>query len=282
MATILFADNNADFIKTRSEFLIQDGHIIISASNPAEARRQLAKGGVDLAILDIRMVSEDDDRDVSGLTLAKETNHSAIPKIILTDFPTVHAVREALGPAFDGLPPAVDFIAKAEGPNALVDAIRNALIDMPTRAQDVFVVHGHDDISRETVARLIEHLGLRPIILRDQPARGRTLIDQIEYYSRVGFVVVLLTPDDVGYPKDKSEMKEYRARQNVIFELGFFVGKLGRSRVCVLYQESVEILADYRGVLYIPMDQAGAWKLSLAREIKAAGLNIINNIADLL
>lgn len=274
MVTILFADNDPDFLETRREFLTRDGYSIISASNPAEARRHLEQGGIDLAILDIRMVNDDDDRDVSGLTLAKEPAYYAIPKIILTGFPSVQAVREALGPVLDGLPPAVDFVAKSEGPLVLAQAIQQALAALPTRVQDVFIVHGHDDISRETTARLIQHLGLRPIILSEQPARGRTIVDQIEHYARVGFVIVLLTPDDVGYPKGQPKQKAYRARQNVIFELGFFVGKLGRSRVCVLFQEGVEIPSDYRGVLYIPMDAGSAWKLRLAREMKEAGIRI--------
>jgi predicted nucleotide-binding protein len=184
----------------------------------------------------------------------------------------VQAARQALGSRIDGLPLAVDFIAKSEGPRVLLDAIQEALRALPTRAQDVFIVHGHDEVARETVARFIEHLGLRAIILGDQPSTGRTIIAKIEHYSRVGFVVVLLTPDDMGYPKDQPRKKNPRARQNVIFELGFFIGKLGLSKVCTLYKEGVEILSDYQGVVYIPMDSNGGWKIALAREFKAAGL----------
>jgi predicted nucleotide-binding protein len=106
------------------------------------------------------------------------------------------------------------------------------------------------------------------------PNIGRTLIEKFEDYSNVGFVVVLLTPDDLGTSKDKREELKPRARQNVIFELGFFVGKLGRERVCVLYKENVEIPSDYEGMLYVKMDKSDGWKAKLAREMKEVGIKI--------
>lgn len=272
MAYILFADNDPDFLQTRCEYLELAGHGIVTAQNPTEAKAILSLGGIDLAVLDIRLKDDDDEKDTSGLILAREVGF-AVPKIILTGFPSVEAARFALGARLDGLPPAVDFIDKREGPQALVEAIEKALVSLPTRVQDVFIVHGQDDVARETVARFVEQLGLRAIILADQPSNGRTIIAKIEHYSRVGFVIVLLTPDDIGYRKDQPRQKKYRARQNVIFELGFFIGKLGHSKVCSLYKEGVEILSDYQGVVYIPMDQDGGWKIRLARELAAAGIN---------
>jgi len=127
MTTILFADNDPDFIKNRSEFLEQEGFRVIPASSLTEARRALEQGGIDLAILDIRVIDDDDDRDVSGLTLAKDSAYRSIPKIIQTGFPSVQTVREALGPALDGLPPAIDFISKEEGPEAMLRSVRKAL-----------------------------------------------------------------------------------------------------------------------------------------------------------
>jgi len=125
-ATILFTDNDPDFLKTRAEFLEEEGYLVIPAANPTEARRKLELGGIDLAIVDIRLENDDDERDTSGLTLAKKVART-VPKIILTGYPAYQAVREALGPAQDGLPPAVDFVAKQEGPEALLAAIRRAL-----------------------------------------------------------------------------------------------------------------------------------------------------------
>ncbi len=125
-ATVLFADNAPDFLKTRSEFLEQEGYLVVPANNPTEARRKLEKGGIDLAILDIRLVDDDDEKDVSGLTLAKEVART-VPKIILTGFPSYEYVREALRPQLEGLPAAVDFVAKEEGPEVLLQVLKKAL-----------------------------------------------------------------------------------------------------------------------------------------------------------
>lgn len=144
-------------------------------------------------------------------------------------------------------------------------------------SQDVFVVHGHDEGAREAVARLVEKLGLRAVILHEQSNAGRTIIEKFEASSEVGFAVVLLTPDDMGYPCEKSDQAAYRARQNVIFELGYFMGKLGRERVAALYKEGVELPSDIHGVVYIPMDDSEAWHFNLAKEMKAAGLPIDMN-----
>jgi len=135
----------------------------------------------------------------------------------------------------------------------------------------IFVVHGCNDAVREKTARFLERVGLQPIILHEQPNEGRTIIEKFVEYSDVSFAVVLLTGDDKGGLKDRpSEDQELRARQNVILELGFFLGKLGRSNVCALYEESVEIPSDYKGVLFVKLDAGGAWQMSLAREMKAA------------
>ena len=137
---------------------------------------------------------------------------------------------------------------------------------------DVFIVHGHDEAAKEAVARFVEKLELKPIILHEQPDKGRTVIEKFEDHSNVGFAIVLLTPDDVGASVSDKDNLTLRARQNVVFELGFFLGKLGRNRVCALYKGDLEIPSDYEGVLFVPME--GDWRLSLAKEIKAAGISI--------
>ena len=94
--------------------------------------------------------------------------------------------------------------------------------------------------------------------------------------------VVIMTPDDVGTNRDNASKPaawKQRARQDVVLELGFFAGKLGRSRVCVLYKEGVELPSDYHGVVYIPLDSSGAWRLNLAKEMKSTGMNVdLNNV----
>ena len=146
--------------------------------------------------------------------------------------------------------------------------------ESPSIGNDIFIVHGKDDAAKESVSRFIEQLDLHPIILHEQPSAGRTIIEKFEDYSNVGFAVVLLTPDDIGAPHDKTEESKPRARQNVIFELGYFIGKLGRNKVCALYKEDVEIPSDFHGVVSIEMDTRDGWKLSLAKEIKQAGIDV--------
>jgi predicted nucleotide-binding protein len=139
-------------------------------------------------------------------------------------------------------------------------------------------VHGADHGVKDTVARYLTKLNLEPIILHEQPNLGNTIIEKLERTSPVAFSVVLLTPDDKAYPITDPSAPKPRARQNVVFELGFFIGRLGREKVCALYTDGVELPSDFHGVVYIPFDTAGAWRLSLARELKASGLDIdLNN-----
>ena len=143
----------------------------------------------------------------------------------------------------------------------------------------VFVIHGRDDGAKETVARFLTSLGLEPVILHEQANLGRTIIEKFESHTQVGFAVALLTPDDVGSLKDEEHNSRPRARQNVIFEFGYFIGKLDRKRVCALVKGDVEKPSDYDGVLYIPLDNSDGWKLQLVKELKSAGLEVDANKA---
>jgi hypothetical protein len=152
-----------------------------------------------------------------------------------------------------------------------------ALPTAPARAvgTGVFIVHGHHEALKQQVARSVQRLtGDAPIILHEQPNGGRTIIEKFESYAgEVGFAIILLTADDRGGPASHEELQP-RARQNVVFELGYFIGRLGRSRVTVLYETGVELPSDMSGVLYTLADEAGAWQLKLAREMKAAGIPV--------
>lgn len=144
----------------------------------------------------------------------------------------------------------------------------------------VFVVHGHSEASKQQVSRFLEAAtDLEPVILHEQANSGRTIIEKFEdHASRAAFSVVLLTGDDEGGIRGSGERRP-RARQNVVFELGFFVAALGRSKVAVLYEEDVELPSDMSGVLYTPLDAGGAWKLALGKELRAAGLSVDLNRA---
>jgi CheY-like chemotaxis protein len=126
MTTILFADNDPDFLDTRREYLEKEGYRVIPALNLSEAKRVIGQGNIDLAILDIRLEDDDDEKDISGLILAKDDAPS-LPKILLTAFPSYDYVRSVLKPQLEGLPAAIDFIAKQEGPEVMLRAVQRAL-----------------------------------------------------------------------------------------------------------------------------------------------------------
>lgn len=144
----------------------------------------------------------------------------------------------------------------------------------PTNSR-VFLVHGRNEGIRESVARFLESLGLPVTILHEQPNMGRTIIEKFEDYSDVGFAVVLLTGDDKGgLVTDAAKSYRPRARQNVILELGFFLAKLGRERVCTLYESGVEVPSDFSGVVFVELDPNRRWHLELARELRAVGFEV--------
>lgn len=146
---------------------------------------------------------------------------------------------------------------------------------LPKNTKKVFIVHGHDNALKNAVARLLSRVGLDPIILHEQPNKGRTIIEKFFDHSDVGFALVLLTPDDRGGSvKEPPENYSLRARQNVILELGFFLGRLGRARVAVIYVDGVDVPSDYKGVLFLPYDDAGSWETPLVKEIREAGIDV--------
>jgi predicted nucleotide-binding protein len=141
-------------------------------------------------------------------------------------------------------------------------------------SKKAFIVHGHDNEAKEMVARFVQKIGVDPIILHEQANEGRTIIEKFEVYADVGFAVILLTPDDIGATVSNKDNLQPRARQNVILELGYFMGKLTRKRVCALYKSGVEIPSDFQGVIYVELDSAGAWRTKLAQEFVQAGFSI--------
>ena len=146
--------------------------------------------------------------------------------------------------------------------------------DMPLDNRKIFLVHGHDDETKNTVSKFLRSFGPEVIILHENANQGQTIIEKFEKHSDVVFAVVLSTPDDVGASASQPEKTRRRPRQNVILELGYFMGKLGRGRVCCLYVAGVELPSDYHGVLYVPYDESGNWKKALVKELAAAGVRL--------
>ena len=147
-----------------------------------------------------------------------------------------------------------------------------------TNRKSVFIVHGHDHETRDNVSKFVSNWGLTATVLDEQPNKGRTIIEKFEDCAdEASFAIILLTPDDVGASvKDKAHLK-YRARQNVIFEWGYFSGSIGRKRVCILYKGNLELPSDTQGVVYVRMDDNDEWKQSIVREMEAVGLLIDAN-----
>ena len=137
----------------------------------------------------------------------------------------------------------------------------------------VFIVHGHDNEVKQEVARFLERLNVEPIILHEQASSGMTIIEKIEYYSNdADFALVLYTPCDLGRGALETKVPaRNRARQNVVFEHGYLMAKFGRENVCALVKGDIEIPNDTSGVVYVDLDVAGAWRIEVTKELKAAG-----------
>ncbi len=141
----------------------------------------------------------------------------------------------------------------------------------------VFIVHGHEEAMKVSVARFIEKIGFEPIILHEQASSGMTIIEKIESYTNVGFGVVLYSPCDLGGKNVASSVQRGRARQNVVFEHGYLIAKLQRNNVCALVKGDVETPNDISGVVYVAFDEHEAWKMKLAKEMKNSGYQIDMN-----
>ena len=161
-----------------------------------------------------------------------------------------------------------------------LEEIKAKLIKEEEKANNkkVFIVHGHDELYLSVTDSFVRKLGFEPIILRDLASQSQTIIEKLEKNTDVAFAIVLYTHCDKGCEKDGNDLKP-RARQNVIYEHGFLNAKLGRGKVCPLVQEGVEVPSDLAGVVYIPIDNNGAWKTRVAKEMQEAGLSVdLNNL----
>lgn len=151
----------------------------------------------------------------------------------------------------------------------------------PILSNKVFIVHGHDSQLKNDVERFIHEIGLEPVVLHRQADKGNTVIEKFEENSDVGYAFILLTPDEVSMTTDQLHVDEqdrnieYRARPNVIFEFGYFVGKLGRSKACCLHKGDVVIPSDLAGLVYKKVDDSiDAQAYAIIKELKSAGYDI--------
>ncbi|MCX7425925.1 MAG: nucleotide-binding protein [Planctomycetia bacterium] len=190
----------------------------------------------------------------------------------IKDVDLLQTLSERQAAREDTIAPAVQVIQGGDAPDNMpvADGAR-------FNKEQVFIVHGHDEHAKNDAKAYVEELGKQPIILHLQASQGRTIIEKIDHYSNVGFAIVLYTECDMGAKRNTLTFK-WRARQNVVFEHGYLIGKLGRSRVVALVKGDVEAPNDISGVVYITMDNAGTWKAELAKELAAAGYEVTPNV----
>ena len=198
-------------------------------------------------------------------------------------FPTYAERRTYVSEEFTSVLDALEFGQFAQKSNTS-ETIKNSGF-MPAQPpkvarnkRKVFIVHGRDNEAKQEVSRFIEKIGLEAIILHEQASTGMTIIEKIEHYSnQADFALVLYTACDQGRGVHESKFPaNYRARQNVVFEHGYFMAKLGRENVCALVKGNIETPNDISGVVYVSLDPLGAWKLEVAKELKACGYSINN------
>ena len=146
-------------------------------------------------------------------------------------------------------------------------------------SKKIFIVHGHDEALKEKVSAVLRRLKLDPVVLNEQANQGLSILEKIEKHGAVGFAVVLFTSDDLGASKADHANAKYdeRPRQNVVLELGYFWGKLGRDRVCLLNGVGDALASDLKGLGYTSILNGDAWKFELVRELKAAGYSVDAN-----
>ena len=170
----------------------------------------------------------------------------------------------------------IDTLKKLKAKSKLLrTSMKNKKVELlnkiPNNKTEVFIVHGHDEAAQSKTARFIEKIGFKPIILNEQTSSSKTIIEKIEAYSNVGFGIILYTPCDIGAKNENNPNYKNRARQNVIFEHGFLMGKIGRENICALVKDEIETPNDLSGIVYTKMDSENAWQIKLARELKKSG-----------
>ncbi len=155
--------------------------------------------------------------------------------------------------------------------------------------KEIFISHGKDLEPVEELKKILVEFGFTPIVLSEQPSMGKTVMEKLEAYSDVGFVFVILTPDDLGGFVELGGSKwsrpqrlrkflktaHTRPRQNVILEFGYFVGKLGRGRIALLLKKPVEQPSDMQGIVYLTFkDSLKEIRMEILKELEAAGYKI--------
>ena len=272
---VILVDNEPKKMKLLSG-LLKDRHpdfnVMGQFKNIEEAWGKIESGQVDGVFLDISWGTSN--TDIKGFDLAERFKRiKPKPWIIFVSGYPEHGMR-----AFKDYE-AKDFI---ETP-ITHDELKKALDKVRTETKgvnlstDVFIVHGRDELYKTQVARFVEKLGFKATILHEQPNLGKTIIEKIEEYTHVGYAIVIYTPDDVGNTQAQGLKGDLlpRARQNVVFEHGYLIAKLGRDKVAALIVDNIELPSDIRGIVYV---NSTNWQMDIANEMKRAGYEVNFNV----
>jgi CheY-like chemotaxis protein len=278
---VLLAEDDAFYRQQLSELLTDQGLSVEAVSTPKEALERLEQS-FDCAIFDVMLPNDESVTGISnveswggyrsGIALARRARESSnVTSIIL-----LSGASEESDARTWAEQNGVVFVSKTDGRSGMYRALSSLGLIAGEPTPLAFIVHGHDDQSLLELKDFIQNsLGWRkPIVLREEPNSGRTIIEKFESTaSSVDWVFVLLTPDDEVRSGQRSNDQKRRARQNVIFEMGYFFGKLDRlrGRLVALVKGEIELPTDISGIVYIQIDQG----------IKSAGEEIRREVAQL-
>jgi hypothetical protein len=205
--------------------------------------------------------------ETSDAVISLITENSVAASYPMSEIGAARALRKKLIPVVIGSVVAPNVIqdifyisesfgekSKGPGMKRIVNRIDGELKGLG--GKDVFIVHGTNEAKKYELKSFLTGLELNPIILHEQDDKGKTIVEKFEYYApKCRFAFILLTPDDKQDAGGKPEEK-WRARQNVIMELGWFMAKLGREHVVMLHQGAVEIPSDVSGVIYLKFENS--------------------------
>lgn len=263
------------------EFLESDFDKVSYLVNLLTARATgLAADDNEYEVLRHELLSKSSLSSVLPSWLRQHRNLDSFWGFIQPKFKTYAERRTFLSEQFTPLLDALEFgqLIQQTSPQVPTQSFTPLPSKVARNKRKVFIVHGRDNEAKQEVSRFIEKIGLEAIILHEQASSGMTIIEKIEHYSNdADFALVLYTACDHGRGVHESKIPpKNRARQNVVFEHGYLMAKLGRENVCSLVKGDIETPNDISGVVYVSLDEYGEWKTEVAKELKACGY-VINS-----
>ncbi len=259
-----------EFLKTDFEKVSYLLNLLVAhaTGKPAESR--------DYEVLRHQLLSDPPIADALPVWVKTHRNLDSFWGFIQPKFPTYAARRTYLSEQFTPLLDALEFDDLKSLQNAPNLQKQQAGSSVTRNKRKVFIVHGRNNEVKQEVSRFIERQGIETIVLHEQASAGMTIIEKIERYSNdADFALVLYTACDHGRGAHETKIPpKNRARQNVVFEHGYLMAKLGRENVCALVQGEIETPNDISGVVYVSLDSFGAWKSEVLKELKACGYKV--------